>query len=134
MQNYIDFCTLLFCLKSMVKGICVIIYINFYTNFYRRKNKCNKFITSAKMLVKTSATSFGKKYRYLVFEHSYLKGRSKIYSNYNPKHAQYSITILRTFYNFCWTFKSGNGDVLTPAQRIGITDKQFNYNDIICFS
>lgn len=182
------------------------------------------------MLVKISATSFGKKYRYLVFESSYLKGQSKIssirmnhcnnpfckwfglpqqkfdnvkiehtmpsidegvryvdcitnlsdkspievanylarvnshsinalfnqirrsisilerplvtaggegksyiYSNYNPKCAQYSITILRTFYNFCWTFKSGNGDVLTPAQRIGITDKQFNYNDIIFF-
>lgn len=38
------------------------------------------------------------------------------------------------FYNFCWTFKSGNGDVLTPAQRIGITYKQFQYNDIIYFS
>ncbi|AYK27036.1 hypothetical protein X276_27655 [Clostridium beijerinckii NRRL B-598] len=123
-----------FALNQWFKGICVIIYINFYTNFYRRKNKCNKFITSAKMLVKTSATSFGKKYRYLVFVHSYLKGQSKISSNYNPKYAQYSITILRTFYNFCWTFKSGNGDVLTPAQRIGITDKQFNYNDIIYFS
>jgi len=115
-----------FALNQWFKGISVIIYINFYTNFYRRKNKCNKFITSA--------TGFGEKYRYLVFEHSYLKGRSKIYSNYNPKYAQYSITILRTFYNFCWTFKSGNGDVLTLAQRIGITDKQFNYNDIICFS
>ncbi|MBA8934248.1 hypothetical protein BCM18_002049 [Clostridium beijerinckii] len=32
------------------------------------------------MLVKTSATSFGKKYRYLVFESSYLKGQSKIFS------------------------------------------------------
>ena len=62
------------------------------------------------------------------------EGKSYIYSNYNPKYAQYAITILRTFYNFCWAFKSGNGDVLTPAQRIGITDKQFNYNDIIYFS
>lgn len=33
-----------------------------------------------------------------------------------------------------WTFKSGNGDVLAPAQRIGIIDKQFQYNDMIYFS
>ncbi len=62
------------------------------------------------------------------------EGKSYIYSNYNPRYAQYAITILRTFYNFCWAFRSGNGDVLTPAQRIGITDKQSNYTDIIYFS
>lgn|GEM_PF-603446 len=49
-----------FGLNKWFKGICVINYINFYTNFYRRKNKCNKFITSAKVLVKTSAKSYVK--------------------------------------------------------------------------
>ena len=62
------------------------------------------------------------------------EGKSYIYSKYNPKYAQHAITILRTFYNFCWTFKSYDGNVLTPAQRIGIADKKFKYNDIIYFS
>lgn len=57
-------------------------------------------------------------------------GKSYIYSNYNPKYAQYAITILRTFYNFCWTQKRG-GKRETPAQRLGITDKQFSIEDII---
>lgn len=61
-------------------------------------------------------------------------GKSYIYSNYNPKYAQYSITILRTLYNFCWTFKSKDGEALTPAQRLGITNKVFKYKDIIYFS
>lgn len=28
-------------------------------------------------------------------------GKSYVYSNYNPKYAQYLITILRVYYNFC---------------------------------
>lgn len=60
--------------------------------------------------------------------------KSYIYTNYNPKYAQYSVTILRTFYNFCWAYKSKDCELLTPAQRIGITNKQFEYKDIIYFS
>jgi hypothetical protein len=58
-------------------------------------------------------------------------GKSYIYSNSNPKYAQYSVTILRVFYNFCTPFKTGDGKELTPAQRLGITDKIFNLNNII---
>jgi hypothetical protein len=59
-------------------------------------------------------------------------GRSYLYANYNPKYAQQIITILRTFYNFCWTRKFGDKK-LTPAQKLGITDKVFDYKDIIYF-
>jgi len=57
-------------------------------------------------------------------------GKSYIYSNFNPKYAQMAITILRTYYNFCFSFKS-NGTVETPAQRLGISDKKFDIKDII---
>lgn len=59
-------------------------------------------------------------------------GKSYIYSNFNPKYAQYAITILRTYYNFCMPYKA-YGEVLTPAQRIGIADKVFDWKDIIYF-
>ena len=59
-------------------------------------------------------------------------GKSYIYSNYNPKYAQYIVTIFRTFYNFCWE-KKINGYKSTPAQRLGITNKVFNEKDIIYF-
>lgn len=59
-------------------------------------------------------------------------GKSYIYSNYNPKYAQYATTILRTFYNFCWTTDVDN-KTLTPAQRLGLTDKVFDYKDVIYF-
>jgi hypothetical protein len=61
-------------------------------------------------------------------------GKSYIYSNFNPEYAQMSLTILRTFYNFCVPFKTKNGKitvVATPAQRLGLTDKRFELNDII---
>ena len=57
-------------------------------------------------------------------------GKSYIYSNFNPKYAQMAITILRTYYNFCFAFKS-SGEMKTPAQRLGITDKKFDLKDII---
>lgn len=57
-------------------------------------------------------------------------GKSYIYSNFNPKYAQMAITILRTYYNFCFALKS-NGTMETPAQRLGITDKKFGLKDII---
>jgi hypothetical protein len=59
--------------------------------------------------------------------------KSYIYANFNPKYAQYVVTILRTYYNFCRPYKSADKKYLTPAQRLGITDKQFNWNDIIYF-
>lgn len=59
-------------------------------------------------------------------------GKSYIYTNYNPKYAQQIVTIFRTFYNFCFPKKSG-GKLLTPAQRLGITDKVFEIKDIVYF-
>ena len=58
-------------------------------------------------------------------------GKSYIYSNFNPKYAQMALTILRTYYNFCFPYKTPDGEKLTPAQRLGITDKVFKINDII---
>jgi transposase-like protein len=57
-------------------------------------------------------------------------GKSYIYSNFNPKYAQMAITILRTYYNFCFAIKS-NGTMETPAQRLGLTNKQYSLKDII---
>ena len=59
-------------------------------------------------------------------------GKSYIYANCNPKYAQQILTIFRTFYNFCWTAKL-LGEELTPAQRLGLTDKVFNCKNIIYF-
>ena len=61
-------------------------------------------------------------------------GKSYIYANYNPRYAQYLVTIFRTLYNFCWTKKKGNEpERLTPAQRLGIADKAYDLKDIIYF-
>lgn len=60
-------------------------------------------------------------------------GRDYSYANYNPKYAQYLVTILRTWYNFINPIKSADNLVLTPAQRLGITDKRFTWQDIIYF-
>jgi hypothetical protein len=57
-------------------------------------------------------------------------GKSYIYSNFNPKYAQMALTILRTYYNFCFPYKTKD-KVGTPAQRLGLTDKQFSLKDII---
>ena len=59
--------------------------------------------------------------------------KSYIYSNYNPKYAQYLATILRTYYNFCDAKKDRKGNLTTPAMRIGIADKVFDWNDILYF-
>jgi hypothetical protein len=53
------------------------------------------------------------------------EGKSYIYANFNPKYAQYALTILRTYFNFCLPFKTMDGKKLTPAQRLGITDKVY---------
>jgi hypothetical protein len=42
-------------------------------------------------------------------------GKSNFYANFNPKYAQMSVTIVRTFYNFCKATKT-NGVQMTPAQ------------------
>lgn len=59
-------------------------------------------------------------------------GKSYIYSNFNPKYAQFSVTVLRTYYNFCMTYKSGTVRV-TPAQELGLTNKKYTIKDIIYF-
>src|SRR5690625_930502 len=59
-------------------------------------------------------------------------GRSYIYANFNPKYAQYAITILRTYYNFCVPWRRKRN--ITPAQRLGIADRQYSWQDIIYFS
>jgi hypothetical protein len=60
------------------------------------------------------------------------EGRSYIYANFNPKYAQYLLTILRTYLNFCETFKYKKKEV-TPAMLLGIADKPFTLEDIIYF-
>jgi hypothetical protein len=60
------------------------------------------------------------------------EGKSYIYSNFNPKYANYMLTILRTYLNFCNTFKYKREDV-TPAMQLGITNKPFTIEDIIYF-
>ena len=60
------------------------------------------------------------------------EGKGYIYSNFNPKYAHYMLTILRTYLNFCETFKYKKEDV-TPAMLLGIADKPFTMEDIIYF-
>jgi len=42
-----------------------------------------------------------------------------------------ALTILRTISNYCLPYKSWDKQELTPAQRIGLTDKVFTLKDII---
>ncbi|MFD4058799.1 insertion element protein, partial [Streptomyces californicus] len=58
-------------------------------------------------------------------------GKSYIYSNFNPEYAQYALTILRVYFNFCLPYTSREGQKLTPAQRLGLTDKVYKLKDII---
>lgn len=63
-------------------------------------------------------------------------GKSYIYSNFNPKYAQMALTILRTYYNFCLSYKTKEGEkdvIATPAQRLGLVNRQFSLKDIIYF-
>lgn len=57
-------------------------------------------------------------------------GKSYIYANFYPKYSQMALTILRTYYNFCLPYKTG-GKKETPAQRLGIADKVYTWEDII---
>lgn len=58
------------------------------------------------------------------------EGKSFIYSNFNPKYANYILTILRTYLNFCDTFKYKK-EYVTPAMLLGLTDRAFTFDDII---
>lgn len=60
------------------------------------------------------------------------KEKSYIYTNYNPKYAQQLITILRVYLNFCVPIGKGTKK-LTPAQRLGLTDKVYTLKQIIYF-
>lgn len=60
-------------------------------------------------------------------------GRGFIYSNFNPKYAHWALTILRTYYNFCSPWTTKKYIHLTPAQRMGLTDRVFTMDDIIYF-
>lgn len=82
--------------------------------------------------------------RLSIFERPLLTARrdrmSYIYANFDPMYGQYALTILRTFNNFChpWTSsrdRDGKKEAskLTPAQRLGLTDKVFTMKDIIYF-
>lgn len=57
-------------------------------------------------------------------------GKSYIYANFYPKYSQMAITILRTYYNFCRPYKS-QGVKKTPAERLGIADRVYTWEDII---
>jgi hypothetical protein len=61
------------------------------------------------------------------------EGVSYIYANFNPKYAQYALTILRTFYNFCLPYKTPEKLELTPAQQLGIADRLYDLKDVIYF-
>lgn len=58
------------------------------------------------------------------------EGKSYIYANFNPKYAQYMVTILRTYLNFCETYKY-NGDNITPAMRLSISSRKYTIYDIL---
>lgn len=58
------------------------------------------------------------------------EGKSYIYSNFNPKYAQYIVTILRTYLNFCDTYKY-KGVKITPAMKLGIAVKPYSIKDIL---
>lgn len=58
-------------------------------------------------------------------------GRSYIYANTNPKYAQYAITVLRTYYNFCLPITFREDQITTPAQRLGLVDRCYSLKDII---
>lgn len=60
-------------------------------------------------------------------------GKSYIYANYNPKYAQYVLTIFRTIYNFCLIQGGSNDKKQTPAMKLGIANKVYELKDIIYF-
>lgn len=60
-------------------------------------------------------------------------GKSYIYANYNPKYAQYVLTIFRTIYNFCLPQGGSRDKKQTPAMKLGIANKVYDLKEIIYF-
>lgn len=59
--------------------------------------------------------------------------KSYIYANYSPKYAQFLVTILRTYYNFCSGKRLRTGEIVTPAMKLGIADRPYDWKDILYF-
>ena len=62
------------------------------------------------------------------------EGKSYIYSNYNPKYAQYAVTILRTFYNFYFPQENSKEDAIDLVMKLGLADNIYDCKDILYFS
>jgi len=58
------------------------------------------------------------------------EGKTYIYANTNPKYAQYVLTILRTYLNFCKTINYKKR-AMTPAMILGVADKPYTMQDIL---
>lgn len=56
------------------------------------------------------------------------EGRDCRYANYNPKYAQYAVTVLRTYYNYCLPLGRQS---LTPAQKLGIVGRKYAMKDVV---
>lgn len=46
------------------------------------------------------------------------EGKSYIYSNFNPKYVQMTLTILRTYYNFCMPYNSAEKEKINSCTTI----------------
>nr|WP_304220266.1 hypothetical protein [Fredinandcohnia onubensis] len=44
-----------------------------------------------------------------------------------------AVTIERSYYSFCLATKAKRKEKLTPAQQLGLTNKQFTLNNILYF-
>jgi hypothetical protein len=62
-----------------------------------------------------------------------LRDGKAIYFTRQYGYAKMALTIIRTFYNFCWKRKYGVGVYMTPVRRLGITEKVFEYEDIVYY-
>jgi len=112
-------------------------YVNFLTDLSHLSN-----IEIAKLLYKADLRAVNTVFNQIRRKASILErplvsgrgeGKSYIYSNLNPKYAHYMLTILRTYLNFCQTYKF-NKKKVTPAMVLGIAEKPFTIEDIIYFS
>ncbi|MDD9267867.1 hypothetical protein ACFPES_12595 [Paenibacillus sp. GCM10023248] len=64
-------------------------------------------------------------------EERLVKYKTYRYANFNEKYAQYNLTILRTFFNYCLNPDNWNGKFVTPAQRIGLVDRCYTISDVL---
>lgn len=54
------------------------------------------------------------------------------YNLYNPLYAEWMLTIFRTFYNYI-LIGDESPDKMTPAMRLGLTDKPLDFKDVLYF-